>query len=132
MGLYSNISSWYKLSDRNYLMAVISISGLVMMISLNIFLIPVLGNSAAAYANLCSYLFICGISYYQGQKHFPIPYPILKMFLYLFTCIGLVWLLPLVYLYFNIGFIPEHIISLLVILLFCGMVYFKEIKNEIL
>ncbi len=130
MGLYSNISSWYKLSDRNYLMALISISGLVMMITLNIILIPELGNSAAAYANLCSYFGICAISYYQGQKHFPIPYPILKMFLYLSVCVGLVWILPLVYSYFNIGFYPEHIISLIIILCFCGIVYFKEIKKE--
>jgi O-antigen/teichoic acid export membrane protein len=131
MGLYSNISSWYKLSDRNYLMAVISISGLVIMIVLNIFLIPVLGNSAAAYANLCSYFFICMIAYFQGQKYFPIPYPIFKMSLYLSACIALVWIFPLIYQELSLGFITEHVISFFIVIGFCFWVYFAEVKKEI-
>ncbi len=129
-GLYANISSWYKLSDRNYLMAAISISGLMMMITLNIFLVPVLGNSAAAYSNLISYFFICTISYYQGQKNFPIPYPLFKIAAYLVFCILVVWLLPIVYANFGFGYWTQHIISFLIVLLFCVFIYFNEIKGS--
>ena len=127
-GLYANLSSWYKLSDRNYLMAVISISGLVIMIVLNVFLVPVLGNSAAAYANLISYFFICAVSYYQGQIHFPIPYPIFKMTAYLGFCILMVWLLPFLYASSELGIWIQHIISVLLVICFCGFVYLKEMK----
>jgi O-antigen/teichoic acid export membrane protein len=127
-GLYANISSWYKLSDRNSLMAAISISGLALMIAINVFLVPILGNSSAAIANLISYLFICAVSYYQGQKHFPIPYPVFKMTTYLLFCILLVWTLPLIYANFGFGFWIQHGISLLLLSGFCGFVYLKEIK----
>ena len=126
-GLYANISSWYKLSDRNYLMAGISISGLVIMITLNIFLVPVIGNSAAAYANLISYFFICAVSYYQGQKHFPIPYPVFKMTAYLGFCILMVWLLPMLYTNYGFGFWAQHIMSFLIVVFFCVFVYINEI-----
>lgn len=127
-GLYANISSWYKLSDKNMLMAAISISGLVLMLVINIFLIPLLGNSSAAYANLISYLFICVVSYYQGQKHFPIPYPVLKMAAYLTYCILIVNIMPILFNHFTIGFWMQHAISFAIIFSFCGFIFLNEIR----
>lgn len=128
-GLYLNLSSWYKLSDRNYLMAAISIAGLVMMIVMNFLLIPILGTAAPAYANLISYFFICCVSYYQGQQYYPIPYPIFKMAAYLGFCIMMVWLLPMLFGYMEFGFWLKHLISLVILLAFCVFIYLNEIRK---
>ncbi|MBK9109993.1 MAG: polysaccharide biosynthesis C-terminal domain-containing protein [Saprospiraceae bacterium] len=100
MGLYSNFSSWYKLSDNNRLMAIVSVFGMLLMLVLNVLLIPYLGNSSAAYANLTAYLFICAMAYYQGQKKYPIPYPILKMTMWLLATVLTVVFIPGIYTFF--------------------------------
>lgn len=128
-GLYANFSSWYKLSDRNLLMAAISISGMVLMVMLNIVLIPFLGSSSAAYASLMSYAFICWVSYYQGQKNYPVPYDTLKMAAYLGSCILLVWIMPFLYSHFLLADWLQRMISLILILLFAAIAYHSEWKK---
>lgn len=118
MGLYSNISSWYKLSDQNHMMALVSISGMLLMIILNILLIPAYGNKAAAYANLTAYGFICGMAYVQGQKKFPIPYKLTQMCIWLISAVVLVYVLPLLYGFFKLDPLISSLISATVILLY--------------
>ena len=118
MGLYSNISSWYKLSDQNHMMALVSISGMLLMILLNILLIPAYGNEAAAYANLTAYVFICGMAYYQGQKKFPIPYQLVQMTAWLISAVLLVYGLPLLYGFIQLDPLTSSFISAMVILLY--------------
>jgi peptidoglycan biosynthesis protein MviN/MurJ (putative lipid II flippase) len=110
-------------------MAMISISGLALMFIINIALIPVLGNQAAAYANLGAYIFICFMSYYQGQKYFPIPYPVLKMCGYLGLSVSLVFTLPLFYAYFNLRHLISDFISAVIVILFCLLIYVTEGKK---
>ena len=129
-GIYANFSSWYKLADRNYMMAIISLSGMFMMIGLNIFLIPYFGNSSAAFANVICYFFICYMAYTQGQKYFPIPYAILKMSIYLITSILIAWFLPKIYLYLDLNFWIKHLFSLIVLSLYCFYIYNYELKPK--
>ncbi len=129
-GLYSNFSSWYKLADRNYLMAVISISGMLLMFVLNILLIPYFANSAAAYANLAAYFYITAMSYLQGQKNYPIPYPILKMSMYLLVCVLVSLGAPKLYAFMGLSFWMKPLCSMVILSAFALYVYFFEWKKR--
>lgn len=84
LGIYYNLSIWYKLSDRNMMGAYITIAGAVLTIVLNILLIPSLHYLGAALATFTCYLFMMMVSYSLGQKYYPIPYARKKLIAYLF------------------------------------------------
>lgn len=129
-GLYANFSSWYKLTDRNYYMALISISGMVLMVALNLWWIPYFGNAASAYAILVAYIYISLMSLYHGQKHFPIPYKSLKMFAYLLCSFAISFLMPKVYEILKWDFITQQLSSAIVLMLFVVWVYQFEWKKR--
>jgi O-antigen/teichoic acid export membrane protein len=83
LGIYYNLSIWYKLTNKNVFGAYITIAGAVLTIILNIWWIPVLGYTGAAWATFICYAFMMVISYLQGQKYYPIPYPKKKLVTYL-------------------------------------------------
>lgn len=74
LGIYYNLSVWFKLTDRTYFGTFISIGGAVMTIVLNILLIPILGYEGSAMASIACYFLMCLASYALGQKYYPIPY----------------------------------------------------------
>ncbi|HJW28054.1 MAG TPA: oligosaccharide flippase family protein, partial [Saprospiraceae bacterium] len=76
LGIYYNLSAWYKLADKTMWGAWIAVGGSAITIAGNFFLlrIPNLNVMGSAIAALLCYLFMCVTSYLQGQKHFPIPY----------------------------------------------------------
>ena len=82
LGIYYNLSVWYKLTNKNKYGALITILGAIITIVLNIVLIPVLHYTGAALATFCCYLFMMVMSYRLGQKHYPIPYAIKKLTAY--------------------------------------------------
>ena len=92
LGLYYNFSIWYKLKDRTIIGMYISIGGALITLAINISLIPVWGYYASAWAALACYGFMALTSYFTGQKFYPIPYPVFKMMLYIFTAIGVYFL----------------------------------------
>jgi len=83
LGIYYNLSIWYKLTNKNMLGAYITIGGAVITIVLNILLIPKLHYLGAAIATFCCYLFMMIISYVLGQKHYPVPYAKKKLLAYI-------------------------------------------------
>lgn len=83
LGLNTNLSIWYKLSDRTSFGIVITGIGLVFTIVLNIWLLPKLGIIGAAYATLVSYASMAIASYLFGQRFYPIPYDIRTILFYL-------------------------------------------------
>lgn len=87
LGIFYNLSIWYKLSDRTIWGAVISIMGAFITIVLNIILIPVYGYMGSAYATFACYLTMMIITYLLGRKYYPIPYDLRKFLLYLTTSI---------------------------------------------
>jgi len=88
LGIYHNLSVWYKLTDRTKLGMYISIIGAIITISLNLWLIPVIGFMASAYTTLAAYGTMMLVSYYFGRKFYPVPYNIKNLFLYLLISIG--------------------------------------------
>ena len=88
LGIYHNLSVWYKLTDRTKLGMYISIIGAIITIGLNLWLIPMIGFMASAYTTLAAYGTMMLVSYYFGRKYYPVPYNIKSIFLYLLISIG--------------------------------------------
>jgi O-antigen/teichoic acid export membrane protein len=83
LGIYYNLSVWYKLTNKNMYGAAITIGGAVITIVLNIVLIPKLHYTGAAIATFACYLFMMLSSYLLGQKYYPVPYAVKKMVAYI-------------------------------------------------
>ena len=79
LGIYTNLSVWYKLIDKTYIGAYISIVGAVITLVLNYLLIPSMSYYGAAIATLAAYGSMMFISYYLGNKYYPIPYDMKKI-----------------------------------------------------
>ncbi len=73
-GLYFNLSLWYKLTDKTKWGAYMSLFGLVITLTILIVFIPHYGYMACAWASFFANLSMMIISYFLGQKHYPIPY----------------------------------------------------------
>lgn len=87
LGLYFNLSFWYKLNGKTYFGIIITAIGAFITVMLNILFIPHYGYVASAWARLICYTTILFISYFLGQVYYPIQYPIAKMFRYLVICL---------------------------------------------
>lgn len=83
LGIYYNLSIWYKLRNKNIYGAWITIIGAVITIVLNIILIPVLHYTGAAIATFACYYIMMILSYVFGQKFYPVPYEAKKLTGYL-------------------------------------------------
>jgi O-antigen/teichoic acid export membrane protein len=82
LGVYYNLSIWYKLTNKNILAAYMTLIGAAITILLNYLLIPKFGFMACAFASFVCYGFMMVISYTQGQKHYPVPYAWKKLVAY--------------------------------------------------
>ena len=83
LGIYYNLSVWYKLTDKNMYGAAITVIGALITIVLNVLLIPKLHYTGAAIATFSCYLFMMLSSYWLGQKYYPVPYPVKKLVSYI-------------------------------------------------
>jgi O-antigen/teichoic acid export membrane protein len=89
LGVYYNFSIWYRLKDKTMLGAWISIAGAVITVILNLILIPRFGYTGAAWVTLSCYAFMCWATWYTGKKHYPVPYPLGRMALYVVAVLAL-------------------------------------------
>lgn len=89
LGIYINLSIWYKLTDRTLLGALVSLSGAALTILLNLWWIPVLGYVGSAWATLACYASMAIVSYLLGQKYYPVDYPVKRILAYIGLGIGL-------------------------------------------
>ena len=83
LGIYYNLSIWYKLTNRNLYGAGITIAGAIVTVLLNIWWIPYFGYTGSAWATFSCYGFMMVTSYLFGQKMYPIPYAKKKLISYL-------------------------------------------------
>ena len=77
MGIYFNLSFWYKLTAKTWWGAVMSAIGCVVMIAVNVFFVPRIGYMACAWGGLAGYGVCVLLSYFIGQHHYRVPYPVL-------------------------------------------------------
>ena len=74
MGVYFNLSFWYKLTDQNWWGAIISTISVAVMIGINILFVPKIGYWACAWGGFAGYGLAMLISYFLGQKKYRIHY----------------------------------------------------------
>ncbi|SMC76582.1 lipopolysaccharide biosynthesis protein [Pedobacter africanus] len=90
LGIYSNLSIWYRLSDQTRYGLYISVIGAIITIVLNIVLVPVYGFMGSAWVSMLAYFVMMVISYVLGQKNYPIPYNLKRILWYMLVSIILV------------------------------------------
>ena len=83
LGIYHSLSVWYKVTDRTSFGAIVSLVGMAITVVFNFALIPWLSYKGAALATLITYGAMMFISYYYGQKYYPIPYKKRKIKIFL-------------------------------------------------
>ena len=83
LGIYYNLSIWYKLTDKTYFGALFSLVGAVITIVMNLILIPKIGFMGSAITTLACYVVMTITSYFLSKKHYSIPYDLKRLFLYL-------------------------------------------------
>ncbi len=88
-GIYFNLSFWYKLTDETRWGAYFSLIGCGVILGLNVWLVPLYGYVASAWASVAGYGVITLLSYVIGQKKYPVSYPLRQMFVYLLIAAAL-------------------------------------------
>ena len=119
LGIYTNLSVWYKLIDKTYIGAYISIAGAIITLVLNFLLIPTMSYMGSAIATLAAYGSMMTISYYLGNRYYPIPYDFKKIGSYL----GLSILFSGVSFY---KFRENYFVGIGLLLLFLYFIYYNE------
>jgi O-antigen/teichoic acid export membrane protein len=82
MGIYQNLSNWYKLNDETWWGAIFSTAGCAMLFVINILFVPEYGYYACAIASLIGFSVAMLLSYFVGQKRNPITYDLKSIFGY--------------------------------------------------
>ncbi|MES2372428.1 MAG: oligosaccharide flippase family protein [Bacteroidota bacterium] len=101
LGIYYNLSVWFKISNRTISGTYITLIGTVITLAINYFLIPRFGYMASAWATFFCYGSMMVLSYKWGQRAYPVPYVTKKLVTYLaivtaffFIHKGLIYLIP--------------------------------------
>lgn len=123
LGIYHNLSVWYKITDRTKFGAYISIIGALVTLVLNYLLIPLIGYKGSAIATLSAYTIMMLLSFYFGRKYYPIPYNLKKIGLYL----SVSTIFSMVYFY---NFRENYAIGIGALIVFLLLVFQLE-KNEL-
>ena len=89
LGIYQNLSVWYKVTDMTRFAAYISGVGALITLLLNIILIPNYSFLGSAAATLIAYFTMALLSYAIGKKYYPIPYDVSKILFYIVLSISL-------------------------------------------
>lgn len=89
LGVFYNLSIWYKLTDKTRAGAYISIMGAAITLVLNIVLIPICGYTGSAWATFACYFSMMVVSYLVGQKYYHVDYKVLRISLYILFAVAI-------------------------------------------
>jgi O-antigen/teichoic acid export membrane protein len=92
VGVYGNISIWYKLSDKTRFGTYITIGAMLLTLLLNYWLIPTLGYLGCAITFVISAFGMVLACYVLGKKHFPVPYDVLTSIVYLVAAAAIIFI----------------------------------------
>lgn len=128
LGIYFNVSTWYKVTDKTMYGAYIAFFGAGITIVLNLIFVPIMGIAASAWATLICYLAMTTVGLYFGNKFYPIPYNYKRLGFY----IGLAGVAcALYYLTLSLPFFAQSVISILFTCAFGGIVYKLERNSAV-
>ena len=122
LGIYHNLSVWYKVTDRTRFGALISSIGAGITLALNFLLIPVISYVGSAIATLVAYGSMMIISYVLSRRYYAVPYDLKKIGAYL--------LLSVVFSVFSFYVFDGDLwIGTIFLLMFAAMAYQLEKKE---
>ncbi|MDA7558726.1 oligosaccharide flippase family protein [Flavobacteriaceae bacterium] len=122
LGIYHNLSVWYKITDKTKFGAYISVFGAMITLGLNVWLIPIMGYKGSALATLAAYSSMVLLSYVLSRKYYPIPYNLNKIGTYLFFSISIS---VIVFYYFR----ENYVITIPLLSVFIIVIFLLE-RNE--
>lgn len=123
LGIYFNLSIWFKITDQTKYSFWITLAGAILTIAIIFIFVPVWGYLGGALSTISCYLVMCVLCYFYGQKYYPIPYKTAKGVNYLLIAFGLSYL----GFYFDLGNLAlNFFLKNSLVLAFLALVYFSE------
>ena len=116
LGIYHNLSVWYKITDRTKFGAYISVVGAIITLTINFLFIKEFSYKASAVATLTAYVVMMFLSFLFGRKYYPIPYNLKKIGFYLGGSTVFSWLS-------FYEFRGNYVVGITLLIVFLGIVY---------
>ncbi len=129
-GIYFNLSFWYKLIDKTIWGAYLSGIGCIVIIGVNVLFVPKYGYIACAWAGFAGNAVAMILSYFAGQKYYPIDYPLKSIFAYI--AIALLFFAGIGWTNANLSVPAALGINTVLILLFIGHIAYHDMPKGIL
>jgi len=130
LGIFYNLSIWFKLTNKTRFGAYLAIFGAVITIALNFWLIPIMGYMGSAWATLICYFAMMVASYFLGNMYYKVNYDLIRIGIY-FAIASIIYVvsiyLPISQLYFSLA------IKTILMFLFIGIVLYLEptLRNKL-
>ena len=125
MGIYFNLSFWYKLTDRTYWGAIFAGIGCAVLIAINVLLVPKYGYIACAWGGFAGYGISMILSYVMERKYYPIHYPMKEIGLY--TLLAAVLFVGITFSNKYLSFWPAILVNTVLVLVFCAYIVKKDL-----
>jgi len=125
MGVYFNLSFWYKLTDKTIWGAVFSGLGCAALIAVNVIFVPKYGFTACAWGGFVGYATAMLLSYFVGQKYYPIDYPLGDMLKYIL--LTAVLYVGIVFSNNNLPTVWAIVLNTVLILIFVAYILWKDL-----
>ena len=133
IGVYYNLSVWYRLTGQTKWGAGIAIIGAIITLAFNFWLIPIMGYVGAAWTTLICYTSMMVISYIGGRKYYHVQYNLKSFFFYIFSSVFLYLLSEWIRYQYQV---QEHwmlfINTILLLLFVAAVVIYERSKNPYL
>lgn len=127
LGIFFNLSIWFKLNDKTHYGAWLAIVGAILTIGLNYWWIPLYGYVGASWVTLVVYFSMMMLSYFLGQKHYPIEYERLKIISYPLSAFLITYFYPMV---LPMEGLLSWVFKVLIISAFVATVWYLEIRKK--
>lgn len=131
LGVYFNLSIWYKLKDQTNKGAVISMIGAAITIAANFVLVPIMGYTGSAWATLICYVSMAVMCYVLGAKYYPIPYQIPRLLGYLLLALFIYYTTYLLTPFYGNAVFYKYVVNSLFLIAFGVFSFVLEKRNKV-
>lgn len=128
LGVFYNLSIWYKLSNQTKYGAYIAIAGAVVTIAANLILIPRMGYQGSAWATFICYAMMMLVSFVLGHKYYPIPYNYKRLLFY--PALAVMFCLPTALLHLP-SLALKYALAAIIVVIYCVVAYSCDLKKVI-
>ncbi|GHT11006.1 polysaccharide biosynthesis protein [Bacteroidia bacterium] len=125
-GITFNLSMWYKISEKTKMAVYITLTGFIVTVAINVLFVPHFGYRAAAWAHFASNLAMVSISYFLGQKYYPVHYQLKKIGFYIIAGCALYGIFFALNSSFNLTAVPKFSIATILLITYLGLVLWQE------